>query len=278
MSTCVGSVPGTPMGTLLRRFWMPALLSTELPEPDCAPIRVRLLGEDLVAFRDTTGQVGLCRQQLPAPRRVAVLRPQRGSRPALRLSRLEVRRHRRVRRHAQRAGRIGLQTQGHARRRTRREEAGGVIWVYMGPARQTPSCPDRSGRSCRRSSASSAATSRRTTGSRGWRAASTPAMCRFCTARLPRTTATTALQYQSLRSRQAPEFRVVETDFGLMIGARRRVSDTEDYWRVTPFSLPFYTVIPPIPAARATTPATAGCRSTTSICRWSPTRGTRRSR
>jgi phthalate 4,5-dioxygenase len=48
---------------------------------------------------------------------------------------------------------------------------------------------------------------------------------------------------------KAPEFRVVETDFGLLIGARRRVSDTEDYWRVTPFSLPFYTVIPNVPGA-----------------------------
>ena len=51
--------PGTPMGEVLRRYWLPALLAEELPEPDCAPIRVRLLGEDLVAFRDTEGRVGL---------------------------------------------------------------------------------------------------------------------------------------------------------------------------------------------------------------------------
>ena len=47
---------GTPMGELLRRFWEPALLSEELPEPDCRPVRVRLLGEDLVAYRDTSGR------------------------------------------------------------------------------------------------------------------------------------------------------------------------------------------------------------------------------
>jgi len=51
--------PGTVMGNLLRRYWTPALLSQELPEPDCTPVRVRLLGEDLVAFRDTAGKVGL---------------------------------------------------------------------------------------------------------------------------------------------------------------------------------------------------------------------------
>ncbi len=51
--------PGTAMGELMRRYWIPALLAEEIPEPDCAPVRVRLLGEDLVAFRDSEGRVGL---------------------------------------------------------------------------------------------------------------------------------------------------------------------------------------------------------------------------
>src|SRR4051794_31972508 len=51
--------PGTPMGNLMRRYWVPALLSWELPEPDCAPVQVKLLGESLVAFRDTSGRVGM---------------------------------------------------------------------------------------------------------------------------------------------------------------------------------------------------------------------------
>ena len=49
----------TPMGAVMRRYWMPALMSIELPEPDGAPVRVRLLGESLVAFRDTEGRIGL---------------------------------------------------------------------------------------------------------------------------------------------------------------------------------------------------------------------------
>ena len=48
---------GTLMGDLFRRFWIPALHDWELPGPDCAPVRVKLLGEDLIAFRDTTGAV-----------------------------------------------------------------------------------------------------------------------------------------------------------------------------------------------------------------------------
>ncbi len=51
--------PGTPMGNLQRRYWLPCALSEELPENDGAPVRVRLLGEDLVAFRDSGGEVGL---------------------------------------------------------------------------------------------------------------------------------------------------------------------------------------------------------------------------
>ena len=51
--------PGTPMGELLRYYWIPALLSEEIPSPDCAPVQVRLLGEKLVAFRDSKGKIGL---------------------------------------------------------------------------------------------------------------------------------------------------------------------------------------------------------------------------
>ena len=51
--------PDTPMGNTIRRYWIPALLASELPEPDCAPVRVKLLGEDLVAFRDTSGRLAL---------------------------------------------------------------------------------------------------------------------------------------------------------------------------------------------------------------------------
>jgi phthalate 4,5-dioxygenase oxygenase subunit len=56
---------GTPMGDTMRRYWIPALLSRELPGPDCPPVRVKLLGEDLIAFRDTEGRVGLLGEFCP---------------------------------------------------------------------------------------------------------------------------------------------------------------------------------------------------------------------
>ena len=47
------------MGEPLRRYWIPALMSFEIPDPDGPPSRVKLLGEELVAFRDTEGRIGL---------------------------------------------------------------------------------------------------------------------------------------------------------------------------------------------------------------------------
>src|SRR5437879_9266607 len=51
--------PGTPMGQMFRRYWIPALLAEELPENDCPPVRVKLLSERLLAFRDSQGRYGL---------------------------------------------------------------------------------------------------------------------------------------------------------------------------------------------------------------------------
>jgi phthalate 4,5-dioxygenase oxygenase subunit len=50
---------GTPMGELFRRFWLPVALSEELPGPDCVPVKIKILNEDLIAFRGTDGRPGL---------------------------------------------------------------------------------------------------------------------------------------------------------------------------------------------------------------------------
>jgi len=50
---------GTPMGDLFRRYWLPALPSSDIPDAQSPPVRVRLLGEDLVAFRGGDGRIGL---------------------------------------------------------------------------------------------------------------------------------------------------------------------------------------------------------------------------
>src|SRR5436305_11654493 len=57
--------PGTPMGNLFRQYWVPALLSSELPQPDCDPVRVLIMSEKLIAFRDSNGKVGLIQNHCP---------------------------------------------------------------------------------------------------------------------------------------------------------------------------------------------------------------------
>lgn len=64
-ATLTETGPDKPMGTVFRHYWMPALLSRELPEPDCPPLRVKLLGEDFVAFRDSDGKAALVDPRCP---------------------------------------------------------------------------------------------------------------------------------------------------------------------------------------------------------------------
>jgi phenylpropionate dioxygenase-like ring-hydroxylating dioxygenase large terminal subunit len=57
--TLVRTGPGTSLGSVMRRYWVPILLSREIAEPDCPPVRVQILGEKLLAFRDSDGHAAL---------------------------------------------------------------------------------------------------------------------------------------------------------------------------------------------------------------------------
>jgi len=54
-----------PMGQIMRRHWIPACLSEEVAEPDGKPVKIRLLGEDLVVFRDSDGRLGVLDEYCP---------------------------------------------------------------------------------------------------------------------------------------------------------------------------------------------------------------------
>ncbi len=62
-----------PMGKLMRRHWIPVALTEEVPEPDGTPVKARILGEDLVVFRDTNGRVGVMDEYCPHRRASLVL-------------------------------------------------------------------------------------------------------------------------------------------------------------------------------------------------------------
>ena len=81
--------PGTPMGNLMRRFWQPVCLSEELTD---VPRAIRILGEDLVAFRDKSGQVGVSASPMQPSRRVAGVWNHPGHGDSLLLPRLSIQR------------------------------------------------------------------------------------------------------------------------------------------------------------------------------------------
>ena len=130
--------PGTPMGEVMRRYWIPALLDWELPEPDCPPVRLRLLGEDLVAFRDTSGRIGVLDEY--CPHRLTSLWLGRNEENGLRCVY-----------HGWKFDATGQcvdqmnepQQFAHKIRTTAYAgvEAGGVVWVYMGPEEKRPPPP-----------------------------------------------------------------------------------------------------------------------------------------
>ena len=57
--------PGSAMGDFFRCYWIPALLAEELPENDCPPVRVKLLSERMIAFRDSAGRIGIMDHRCP---------------------------------------------------------------------------------------------------------------------------------------------------------------------------------------------------------------------
>ena len=133
--------PGTPMGELFRRFWLPALLPEELPHPDCPPVRLRLLGENLIAFRDTEGRLGVLDELCPHRRASLFYGRNEEEWTSMCLSRLEVRCRRQLHRDAKRTTGQGFQAQGSIKTYAA-AEWGGYIWVYMGPPKQKPPLPE----------------------------------------------------------------------------------------------------------------------------------------
>ena len=132
--------PGTPMGNLMREHWLPGIPAAELPEADGAPIRVRLLGENLVAFRDSSGKIGVVAES--CPHRGASMFFGRNEESGLRCVY-----------HGWKFDTTGACTDMPNEpvesnfkhkiqlRAYRAEQRNGMIWVYMGPRETPPPVP-----------------------------------------------------------------------------------------------------------------------------------------
>lgn len=227
------------MGAMIRRYWLPALLSEELPAPDGAPTRVRLMGEQLVAFRDSGGRVGLLAER--CPHRQASLALARNEDGGLRCIyhgwKMDV------------SGAVldtpceptTLRVQ-HTAYPTR--EVAGVIWAYLGPREQMPSFPEFLWLKLPPSHSHPFKTLEECNYAQGIEGGIDSAHLAI----LHRLAPWGSLEDGRVAMTDgdlAPRLEVQHTRFGFRYAAIRNAKDGGRLVRVTPFILPFWTVVPP---------------------------------
>ena len=235
--------PGTPMGELMRRYWIPAAFSHQIPQPDSPPIRVRLMGENLVLFRDTQGRVGLLDER--CPHRTASLFFGRNEENGLRCVyhglKFDV------------EGRCvdlpcvpqiadvqkrNLQSQLKAKAYPC-VERGDVVWTYMGPPEHKPEFPDLE-----------------------W--TRVPKSHRFATRHIQECNWLQGLEGgfdpthltflhggDADKSRRivATLYEVIPTDFGFVVGTGRDPGNGTIMWNVNVMLMPFHKIISSVPHA-----------------------------
>jgi phenylpropionate dioxygenase-like ring-hydroxylating dioxygenase large terminal subunit len=237
--------PDTPMGRLFRRSWIPALLASELPESDCVPLRVKLLSERLLAWRDSQGRYALI-DEFCAHRGVSLWFG-RNEENGLRCPY-----------HGWKYDHTGQcievpsepEESGYCNRIKLKSyplvESGGILWAYMGPPELEPPPPAFEWTEL---PASHSYFSKR------WQE------CNYLQAMEggmdsshvsflhsgelhtdPLHRSTKGANYQQDRR---PKFEVIESEGGLYIGARRDAEPGHYYWRITQWIMPWYIMVPP---------------------------------
>jgi len=241
---CTG--PGTPMGNLFRRFWLPVALSRELPKPDCPPVRMRILSEDLIAFRNTNGKVGLLSRY--CPHRGASLFFGRNEEGGLRCVY-----------HGWKFDTTGVCIDmpnepaecsfKHKIRQTAypTREAGGVIWAYMGPQEIMPELPELEWTLVPQNHVYVHKRFQHCNYLQNVEGEVDSSHVSFLHREFRPEKFNAAIAGQVLLAQAkdtAPKFLVQETEYGLTIGARRNWDADQYYWRVTKFLMPSFTLIP----------------------------------
>jgi nitrite reductase/ring-hydroxylating ferredoxin subunit len=236
--------PGTIMGDLMRQFWIPGIQSSELAGPDSDPVRIRLLGEDLIAFRDTNGDVGIIDNFCP---------------------------HRRASMFFGRNEECGLRCVYHGWKfdvngdcvdmpsepaesnfkdkvkitAYAAKERGGVVWVYMGPRSELPPLPELEANMLPEGE---------------WAVSSIMRTCNFVqalegdidTSHLgflhlgsvdPAGAVPGSYDYYTVNIR-SPRYKVIDTDYGTTYAAYREAEPDTYYWRFAHFLMPFWAMIP----------------------------------
>jgi phthalate 4,5-dioxygenase oxygenase subunit len=238
--------PDTPMGNMFRCYWIPALLATELPESDCPPVRVQLLSEKLLAFRDSEGRLGLI-DEFCAHRGVSLWfgrNEECGLRCAYHGWKFDVN-----------GQCVDVPSEpeesGYAKKIKLKSypliEKGGVLWTYMGAPEHMPPEP-------------------------AWEFCTVPANQSYMSKRIQECNWLQALEggidsshvsflhrgnlnsdplFKGSRGNQynmndsRPIFEIADAPGGLYIGVRRNAEEGRFYWRVTPWIMPCFTMVPP---------------------------------
>ncbi len=234
---------GTPMGELMRRYWLPALKSSEL-KADGDPVRLKLLGEQLVAFRDTSGKIGVMDHR--CPHRCASLFFGRNEEGGIRcvyhgwkfdtdgncLDMANVPPHQ------------DFKHKVHAKA-YKAQERNGLVWVYMGKADEAPALPDIFANTFPEDDCNITFAMRECNWLQGLEGDIDTSHLNF-------------LHYGSMGSKdfepndptrfgavhRDPEYKVADTDTGTFYGAYRPAENGLTYWRIAHFMFPCWTLAP----------------------------------
>src|SRR5438477_157158 len=238
--------PETPAGDLFRRYWLPALHTEELPEDDCPPVRVKILSERLIAFRDSEGRYGLM-DEFCAHRGVSLWfgRVEEGGlRCAYHGWKYDV------------TGQC-LEVPSEPENSNFCEKVrltayplvkvGDILWAYLGDPAKQPDLPEFE---FVQVPPEQTYTSKRWQES-NWLQALEGGIDSSHVSWLhsgglksdPLFKGTKGNEYNLNDLR--PFFEVAEHDGGLFIGARRNAEEGRYYWRITPWVMPSFTIVPP---------------------------------
>jgi len=235
--------PGTLMGDMMRQYWIPAMLSSELPIPDSSPIRIKLLGEELIAFRDSDGRVGLIQNY--CPHRGASLFYGRNEEGGLRCIyhgwKFDV--------SGQCVDMLNEPEESEFADKVKAVaypcvERKGCIWTYMGPETELPALPDLE---------ANIAEGHHTLAmehDHNWLQVLEGTIDTIHAGVLHggasrwQDQPEDSFRQASLKSRSA-KFEVIDIPGGVTYGAHREYKPGTEYWRVATFLFPFYGISPP---------------------------------
>jgi len=236
---------GTPMGELMRQYWLPGLLSRELPGPDSDPRRIMLLGEQLIAFRDTNGRVGLLQNN--CPHRGASLFFGRNEESGLRCVyhgwKFDTAGHciDMPNEPAESDFRTKVSAVAYPTR-----ERGGIVWVYMGTRTgdNLPPLPDLEGNMLPDDKTGIGIFQRECNWMQALEGDIDTAHVGFLHQGAISADSVPAGSWAKYAlSDRAPRFKVLDIDGGVTYGTFRPADPGNTYWRVAHFLFPFYTMV-----------------------------------